>query len=112
MSKILWFNTKSHLTTIGNNQNLADLFYDICMLLTKENKDGYDASQVLDCRINNMFGFEMNRIIDNEELGKKLIELKNEIIKTINNTKNEGLKEGKNLLKLLNQGKITLDELL
>jgi len=109
--RVLWFNNKNHLNKIEGNQNLADLIHDISMLITEEKNDGYSAYEVLDCRIDKATGYLHNRWIENEELAKKLIELKNEIKIALINAKKEGLKEGKNLLKLLNQGKITLDEL-
>jgi hypothetical protein len=59
--------------------------------------------EIIDCRVSRLTGHESHRFIENEILGKKLLELKDEIQKA--------LKEGKNLLKLLNRGEITLKEL-
>jgi hypothetical protein len=111
--KPFWYNhSKFHLNNIEGNQNLADILHDICEIVSNEEKSGYStADGLIDCRVSRLTGFESCRWIENEELGEKLVELKNEIGKALKEAKAEGLKEGKNLLKLLNQGKITLDEL-
>jgi len=111
--KPFWYSSgKNHLNTIEGNQNLADLLHDICELVSEEKKCGYSVSDgLIDCRVNNLTGHESHRWIENEELGEFLVELKNEIQKALKEAKAEGLKEGKNLLRLLNRGEITLKEL-
>jgi len=112
--KPFWYNhSKHHINNIEGNQKLANILHDIYEIVTIEPKDAnYSAlSGIMDCRVNRFSGYEMHKWIENEELGNLLIELKDEIQQALKDAKAEGIKEGKNLLKLLNQGKITLDEL-
>ena len=108
--KVLWFNNKNKLNTIEGNEKLNDIFHDIYILLTEVRSDGYDSMDILDARINMATGYPSSRWIENEELAKKLIELKNEIKSALIQAKKDGIAEGKNLLKQLNDGSITLKE--
>jgi hypothetical protein len=108
--KVLWFNNKNHLNKIEESQKLADIFHDICMLLTEVRSDGYGYDDVLDARIKRDTGYPSSRWIDNEELAEKLIELKDEMKIALIKARKDGIAEGKNLLKQLNDGSITLKE--
>lgn len=110
--KALYINTKSHLSTIEGNQNLADLIHDIALLITTKQNFGHSAFDVLDCRVSKLTGTVTDRWIENEELANKLIDLKNEIKSALIKAKEDGIKQGKNLLLQLNRGEITLNDLL
>ena len=110
--KALYINTKSHLSTIEGNQNLADLIHDIALLITTKQNFGHSTFDVLDCRVSKLTGAVTDRWIENEELANKLIDLKNEIKSSLIKAKEDGIKQGKNLLLQLNRGEITLNDLL
>lgn len=107
---VLWINNKNHLNKIGESQQLADVFHDICLLATKEPGKDYDSTGLIDCRINRMNGY-IARTVNNKKLAHKLLDLKDELIKANKESYNKGKADGKNLLVLLNKGEITINEL-
>lgn len=108
---VLWINNKNHLNKIGDDQDLADTFYDVCVLSTQpKNKNAYNTYEVIDCRINKFTGYDA-REVDDVELCKKLVELKDKIKHSLDVQYKKGKKDGQNLLIQLNKGEITLKDI-
>ena len=106
---VLWINNKNHLNKLANNLILANKFHDLCILFSEpKNNNSYDSEQVIDCRVSRFTGY-LERNISREK-GILLKEFKDILVDAINESYNDGKENGKNLLKGLNNGSLTLKD--
>lgn len=113
---ILSISNKSHLNVFSNDttrgyQDLADAFHDVLVLSTVELPKDFASSSfdVIDCRTKPSAG-SYYRFIENEALCNQLVVLKDEIRNALELSYSRGLEDGKDLLRQLNEGTVTLKD--
>jgi hypothetical protein len=113
---ILSISNKSHLNVFSNDttrgyQDLADAFHDVLVLSTVDLPKDFASSSrdVIDCRTK-ACGGSYYRFIEDEALCRQLVVLKDEIVKALSLSHSRGLEDGKDLLRQLNEGSVTLKD--